>query len=267
MSKHNFCSYFSQVVGDIRVKKPYLTLSAIAKGAGIHASYLSSVLKGKAILQSDQAYLLAETLELGPDARDYFILLNEKHRSQLPARKAKLDTELDRLFEKLNRLGSHLEAENIGPRQDDLVRYFLNPKMMLLHLYLGIEGAQIEKFSAALALSKAETRSLIDELMALELIEATAGSYRVRRHHLHLDKESPWCDAHQKLVHDLGRVRQERVDPKEQQRFCVSFSADSESYAALQKALLKFMGEAERIVTKSPKANLYQLNVDLFPWL
>lgn len=267
MSKHDFCSYFSRVIDEIRAKKPHLTLSLIAKNAGIHASYLSSVLKGKATLQSDQAFLLAEGLELSPHARDYFILLNEQHRSHLPARKAKLETELDRLFEKLTRLASHLEAEKIGPSQDDLVRYFLNPKMMLLHLYLGIEGAKIEKFTEALALSENETTSLINELQKLELIDRVEGRYQLRRHHLHLDKDSPWCDAHQKLVHDLGRIRQERVEANDQQRFCVSFSADPESYAALQKLLLKFMEDAEKLVTHSKKKNLYQMNVDLFPWL
>ncbi len=81
---------------EIRKKLPgKYTLRKLAENAGLQASFLTNVLKGRFDFNADQLFAVAHELGLAPVEREYLMLLLEHERSIHKPRRTELKNKID----------------------------------------------------------------------------------------------------------------------------------------------------------------------------
>ncbi len=267
MPSVNLSTYLNKIIAEKRAQQRHLTLSRIARLSGLHSSQLSKAMKGKEALQPDHIYALGESLKLKSIELSCLEALNEYERSSNPGRREQWSRRADKYLKEAEKLSSSLEAPQAA--SDSMLKYFLEPKIMLLHLFLGTQpdSKRMKDFQNSLQMSDAQLNSCIEELIHLNLIEKEGLQLKVIKDHMHLDKDSSWCSAHQNLLRMMCLKRISAKSSKKDLNFMATFSADDDAFEAMQEDFKDFLKKSERRVLKSQKKNIYQINFDLFPWL
>jgi uncharacterized protein (TIGR02147 family) len=260
-------AYLQKLIDEKKAIHRHLTLGRIAQKAGLHTSQLSKVLKGKVVLQPDHVYALAESLGLRRLETNCLEALNEFQRSSNPRRRERWSEKASELLSEVDKISSKV----LAPKSEEksMMRYFLEPKIMLLHLFLGTEDAsrRLKDFQRALEIDEQSLENYLGELESLQLIERKDDAITVLSDHMHLDRDSPWCAAHQQLLRLQSLQKLSGRKSKSDTIFSATFTADEECFEAIRKDFQDFLKKAEARVLKAEKKRAYQVNFELFPWL
>lgn len=247
------------------------TYADLAERCGIQKTYLSKVVGGTADLNSDQLYLVAGALGLDEEETQYVLLLLERARSQLPARRKRLDRRIASI-----QMGHLDTGKSIGTKPEDpgdagpLSLYYMDPYALIVHAFLTIPyfRAHTPEIARRLGLGDGQLQNVLKTLQAAGILEWRRGERepRLLKEHLQLAKNSPLLEAHQALMRAIAAAQVARVKKDEKFTFMVTFSADEGTRALIHERFLAFLKDIEPAVRKAPAKNVYQLGFDLFPW-
>jgi len=256
------------LIARAREQMPDFTQSALARAIAVQDAYLSNVLHGRAELNADQLFSLADFFKLGPVETDYLITLLEWERSTQPLRKSGLKARLDSIRAAQLSTAKYLKAK---PIDDDgaLTAYYLDPFAVVVHVFLRLKkyATAPEKLAVRLGISPARLRQTLETLLAIGYIEKIAGAgYRVNVRNRHLPEDSPLCLPHQTLVRLESTRRLQSIPLKQRYNFCVTFSTNPEVKERIRAEFLLFTQRCEKWVRESADERVYQMNFDLFAW-
>ena len=253
-----------------RRRQVRLTYAALAERARIQKTYLSKVIHGTADLNADQMHLLCEALDIAGDEYEYMQLLLERTRTTLASRREILTRKISRLQAEHLDSKKVLRAESVDPAQQlpQLAAYYLDPYALLVHTFLSVPRYQKDpqRVAAALGLSPTHLQRLFRVLAEAGILEWRGGQAHFLKAHLQLAKNSPLSGAHQALIKNLSSAQIARVEDHQKFSLLVTFSANEKTRAALHERLLDFLKTAEPLVQDAPAEDVYQMNLELFPW-
>ena len=84
---------------------PGFTQTRLADQSGIKNTYLTNVLKGRGNFSSDQIFALAKNLKLGRLETQFLFVLRELDQTLMPERRLLLQSELQALRQKAEKIG------------------------------------------------------------------------------------------------------------------------------------------------------------------
>lgn len=244
------------------------SMAQLARAAGMQPSYLTNVTQGRAHLSADQLCALSEELRLDADEAEFLQILLEWERATHPKRKAHLGERVAQLREKHLRAEKYLSAPVIALSQENLERYYLDPHIELLHLYLMTRSCphDAKKIAASWRISEKQVGEMLLFLERLKLIEKKGSWWSVKEVHQHLPRESPLCRPQQFLKKLRGIDALQRLPENRAYSFAASVTMTEETRRKIQARFLEFLKECEALVKKSEPERLFQIQFDLFPW-
>lgn len=244
------------------------TLLRLAERAGLHAPFLTNVLKGRAHLNGDQLYSVLKTLDCGSDEITYGLLLLEWERSDLPERRQLLKERIEGSRQERLKTTRHIEAKAVDASPEEATRYYINPELQLVHAFLGVEkyARDPRRIAESLNIDPGRIEGLIEELVQLGYAKRGSAGLEKNRRVQHLPKESPLCAPQQMLLRYRSLQHQQLLSESSRYNFAVIFTGDETVREKIQLEFLKFLKEAEKLVKAAPSEGVYQMHFDLFPW-
>ncbi len=245
------------------------SMARLAEKAQIQPSYLTNAMKLRAHLSSDQIYSLGEVLGLNESAKEFLSLLMEWERASHAGRKADLRKRLDATKKENIRVGKHIKVPESPLAEIERQKYYLDPNIELMHLYLGTENAPTDTAEIAKLWGLPE-QTISDALVFLQksgLVKLKGKKWISEAVHQHLPRESPLCKPQQMLMRLRAMETLQKIPRNEAYTFAATVTMTEEVKFQIQARFIEFLKETEKLIRDSRSENIYQIQFDLFPWL
>jgi uncharacterized protein (TIGR02147 family) len=246
------------------------TYEKMAKACGIQKTYLSRVLNSDAAhLNEDQLYHAALFLGFGRDERRFMGLLRDFQKSTSTARRGELKAEIEQPREKKLRSEAYLASAKVeAGAPTELAAYFLDPAVLLTHMFLAIPRYRNEPrlIQEQLHLTTEKFADVLARLESLGMISLGKDGYRLVRDSLHLPSDSPLYPAYRMLQRMKAMERMQALDAPQSYNFSVLFTADEKARHEIRTRFLELLKDVEGVAGSAPDAEVYQMNFDLFDW-
>lgn len=271
MSIYQYDSYTDAITAIFQQRKSEdstLTLSGLAQKCLMQPSYLTNVLKGRADLNSDQLYRLTELLKLTSAESDYLLVLLEFKKCQYDKRKKELSQKIHKQRSTHLRAEKNISAKTMPLTAEQSERYYLDPYVQLVHIYLTIPNGKktLEELATKFSVSPSRMEQVINILEELKFISKKGKKYELLIEGRHLPRESNILKPHQQLLRLKSLEQIQALSQEQSYCFSATISTSPEVRTQLQGEFLKFLKAAEKLVKSSKPEKLYQINFDLFPW-
>lgn len=245
-----------------------LTLSSLAQGCLIQPSYLTNVLKGRADLNSDQLYRLGEQLSLNQEETEFLLLLLEIQKTQHEKRRRELRERIQKTRSKQLRAEKNISAKSVTLSVEQTEKYYLDPYVQLVHIYLTIPTGKktLHDLAGKFSVSSLRMQQVLNVLEEVNCIRKRGSRYEIISEGKHLARESVLLKPHQQLLRLKGLEQLQALPPEQIYSFSATISTSPEVRTKIQGEFLKFLKIIEKMVRESEAEKLYQVNFDLFPW-
>ncbi len=245
------------------------TYEKMAKACGIQKTYLSRVLNGDAHLSDDQLYHAAQFLGFGKEERRFLGLLLDFQKSTSEARRAELKEEIDEIKARKVRSEAYLTSAKVEAGAGaDLASYFLDPAVLLTHMFLAIPRfrANPQLIREQLRLTGETFARVLTKLEELGMVSLTKDGYQLVRESLHLPSDSPLYPAYRMLQRMKSVERMQSLDQQQSYNFSVLFTADEKARNTIRTRFLELLKDVEGVAGEAADQEVYQMNFDLFDW-
>lgn len=272
MDVFNQLNYKDFIRDSLREKKRRVSASftydRMAKACGIQKTYLSRVLNSDdAHLSEEQLFLAARYLGLSGDERFYLQLLRAHQKASTDAYKQELRAQIDTIRSANDRSERHLLAEKTVPTSD-LSPYYLDPNVMLVHIFLAVARFKkdIRAMARQLNLSEEYVSDILTKLEQMKLIQLADDGYALLKDSTHLPIDSPLYYPYRFMQRVKSLDRIQKLPREKTYNFSVVFSADEDARKAIKAKFLEFLEHIETLATSASDQEVYQINFDLFDW-
>ncbi len=261
-------SILKSVVEERKAVDPEDNFQRLAEQMRIPKSYMSKVLHAKADLSADQLHLACTHLQLGDDETDFLQLLLERERSGLAARKKRLDVLIARTQRQYVTASEYLNAPSANDQISGRAEYFLDSWGAIVHMALLIPRFREDLVLLAreLGLSPARLNETMSMLERLKFIERKQKTVKVLVEHLHLPSVSSVYRAWRNSLRSLGAAKTDSLSDTENYTFAAVFTCDQKTEQTIRVRILEMLKEVEDQVDKAKIADVYQIEISLFPW-
>lgn len=275
MNIYAYDSYIEAIAAVVDARKQAghaLTLSQLAQVCQMQPSYLTNVLKGRADFNTDQLARVCDQLEISFEENEFLALLLELKKTAFDKRRKYLESKIKTIKNQHLRAEKHITAKTVDltPEQQD--KYYLDPYIQLLHIYLGShEGStSIEMLAQKFSMQKSHVAKVLQVLEDIGYIKRASGNPKGKIDVLvegrHLPRESPLLKPHHALMRIKSIDQMQRLPQDLAYSFSATISTEPEVRTQIQAEFLKFLKAAEKLVMSHESGTLYQINFDLFPW-
>jgi uncharacterized protein (TIGR02147 family) len=244
------------------------SLSKLANAVGIQASYLTNVAKERAHFSSDQIFMICDQLGFSENESHFLNTLMQYERAMHPGFKKQLGTELARIRNENVRAEKVIETQENPLPEIDRAKYYLDPMIELLHMYLSIDHAPVEiaKIASVWQLPEQKVSDIISFLQSSGLIKLAGSKWKVESIHQHLSRDSFLAQPQQMLK----RMKAIEVIQKHSKGKVYSYigtmTASEETRQQIQIRFLNFLKECDLLIRESQPKEIYHIQFDLFPW-
>lgn len=243
----------------------------IATNAGIHPSYFSRVMTGKAHFSQDQLFTIARLLKIGASEIEYLLLLGSweasaerEHKEFLKQRLLTFRKKAGKATEKLKQLGTEVVEVS-----SDLASYYDEPLTAKIHMALTIDKLRknLPAIATLFGIADETLHEHIIKLNALGLV-SFEGTERIKvlQSSVHLDESNPLSRRnHLNWRHEIISKLWNRGISASDYHASVTFTANEatkkRAKAILKDALVAIGSEVDRSRTEE---NVYILGIDLY---
>jgi uncharacterized protein (TIGR02147 family) len=267
--KHlKYRSAIEEVVESRRNLPGKFTLRSLAFEAGMQASFLTNVLKGRFDFNADQMFALTQALGLSSAERDYLMLLLEHERSVFKARKEELKKKIEEIRKENQKSEKHLSVKAVELSSDAQAQYYLDPfaQLTLVYLNLAPYSKSPEKLGSTLGISQQHLGEILQILTTTGDVVREGMHYKVVARNRHLPKRNPLSGPHLTMMRLKSIDQLQRLSVDQSYSHSVTFTGTEETKEALSDAYLSFLKKAESIVRPAKSEKVFQMSFDLFPW-
>jgi uncharacterized protein (TIGR02147 family) len=267
--KHsNYIKLLEYLVSRKKVQFSGFTYARLANEIGVHKTYLSQCLKGRAHLNSDQAFALCEFFGLNDEQSDYFQLLLEYARSGNHTRKKALKNKIESIRAEKLKTENQIDFKNVN-REKSLEEYYLNPLYQLIHISFSIKKFKTkpELLKDYFRLDNEEFDKILSYLENNNLISINNSQIEKENVDQHLSKNSPLYESWKDKLRLQSLSSPYLKKDKSNYQYSAIISADDEGLENIKLLFQEFLSKAKDQVKNSTPTTVCQLNFDLIKWL
>jgi hypothetical protein len=162
----------------------------------------------------------------------------------------------------------HLDAQPVLVSSSECSEYYLNPEIQIIHICLTVPRYRDNPayLIQDLGINSEKLALCLQKLEQMRLILRQDNSIVVLKENLHLPRESPLYRTWRNQLKLMSMYKLDNTIERNPYSFMVVFSCNEEVRTEIQNRFLKFINGIEKLVDKSPKEDVFQLNFDLFSW-
>ncbi len=238
-------------------------LSRLADIAGVHATFLSHILKGNKHLSLEQAALISDFLQHTKLEQDYFMILinldragTKRLREYWLEKKSNLETEKNKLGRRFDR---HRELTT-----DQRAEFYSSWIYAAVWAATAINDRQtLTQLATRFSISRGRAEEVLGFLVGTGLCAEKHGYYSMGEVHIHVPNESPFVVKH----HLNWRMKAvQKMDTREPSElfFTSPMSLSVDDFAKIRERLNKLVKEAVDIAKNSNSQEVVCLNIDFF---
>jgi hypothetical protein len=241
---------------------------ALAEACRVQKTYLSRVLNRDAHLNADQLHLANQYLGLNQKERKYVSLIHEADRSVLIDRKEALLREAKKIRTKASNTENYLSADALDENALHASRYYLDPTMQLIHLFLTIPkyAKNPRLIEEKLDIAREDLEERLAKLAGLKIINWDGKKCVVIKGLLHLSRDSEVYPVYRVLTRIKALEKIQKSTSKKDYSYSLLLSADEATRKIIHNRFLEFLKELEPVIKAAPETEVYQLNFDLLSW-
>lgn len=253
----------------LQSKDRSLTLKSLAQKVPIQYTYLSKFFNDPTVhLGEDHLFSLCRLLDFPSEESD-FILLQRSY--EVAADNKRKEYLFGKIKQKREEKNLNFEEQRTGEHLAPEMAYLFNPKALLVHVALSIPHyrMQPERLCQVFEMTLPELKEVFNILVQNGYVDLEEGALQikeVRDPHIHFGPGHPLMRVHQNLFKTLANSKFLTLPEDKKYNFMVTFTADKNAYAEIQKEFRGFLKKVEAIAGNSLDQNLYQLGFELFPW-
>ena len=264
----DYRTVLSERIRDWKSHASQRTLSRLADAIGVQVSYLSNSLKGRAHLSSDQVYAICNELGCSAIETEYALLLLERERSSHSKRREELDAKIEAIQRDELSTVKSLKAKPPELSAWNLERYYLDPFVQLIHIYIRMTGPiSAAQLTLDFGLTPEHTGKVLETLESIGDVTRTKDRFVSINPGRHLPKKSPVAGPHLLLMRIKSLDQLQRLTDDEKYSFSATIATTRETRDQLELLFIEFLKKAEALVGSAESESLYQINFDLFPWI
>jgi uncharacterized protein (TIGR02147 family) len=258
-------------VKDLQSSRPGFTLKRLAERIPIQYTYLSKVLNDESShLNEDHLYQIGQILEFYAHESDFLQVLRAYQTTGNAARKANLFKQLERLGRDLGLSAKKQTGDAIELQRE--MRYLMDPFCMLVFvsLHIPIYRQDPKRLAAPLGLTHDRLKGILSLLAEIGQIEIGTTPFQIKKlnnSRTHFDKNHPLTRMHQHLLGITCQNQVLKLREEEKENLQITFTADEGTAKRVRTEIAKFMKTLEGEVSAAKDENLYQMNLQFFPWV
>ncbi|WP_413576503.1 DUF4423 domain-containing protein [Bdellovibrio sp. HCB290] len=263
MSIFDFRSYKAFLKAQCEVERGALT--RLAEAANTQKSYLSACLNGKGQLNLDQAFGVAEYLNLSDIEQDYLYLLIEKEKAVTPALRRRLESKAKEMVREAFRLkNQQKDAVIVTERDSNIGFYYASWLATAIHTLTSVPQFQsIAGLEKRLNLNQKSIEAVISYLEKMDLIKKSGDKYRWNSSNIHLEDSSVWISSHHTNWRARAMDNIQKYD-REATHYSSIQSFSEEDFEKLKKKIAYFINDFNKVADPSEPEDVYCFNIDLF---
>lgn len=240
-------------------------LTRLAEAGECQKSYLSACLKGKNHLTLDQAFGMAEYLQMTEAEQEYLFLLIEKEKASTHKLKKKLEGKLLELSREAYRLKNQQKDTIVISNTDSSIgAYYSNWTLTAIHTLTSINRYQsAEQIGKRLNLPTAVAQVFLTQLQALELVKKEGSHYKWNSGNIHLADNSSWIPSHH-LNWRLRAIENVQKRDMASTHYTSIQSMSADDFEILKRKIANFIKEFNKVADPSVPEEAFCLNFDFF---
>ncbi|UXR66096.1 DUF4423 domain-containing protein [Bdellovibrio bacteriovorus] len=240
-------------------------LTRLADAAQTQKSYLSTCLKGKGQLSLDQAYGIAEYLELSDFEQDYFYLLIDKEKAVTPSLRRRLEGKGKEMAREAFRLKNQQKDSIIITERDSSIGfYYATWLATAIHTLTSVPQFQsVASLGKRLNLNPESIAAVTSYLEKMELIKKSGDKFRWNSSNIHLEDSSAWISSHHTNWRARAMDNVQRND-RDATHYSAIQSFSEEDFEKLKKKIAYFINDFNKVADPSEPEDAFCFNIDLF---
>lgn len=268
MSIFNYLDYRKYLKDTLagKPKQGYGELSKWANSCHIHPTLMSLILKGDRDLSAEQAYALAEYLNLTALELEFFILLVQYARSGTPAFKEHLQKKINLLKQEATQVKKRFHHESELTDEAKFVFYSS-------YLYSAVrlscdtkkEGLTLDELMEKFNLTRAELLPTLEFLEQTSLIKHTKGHYTLGPARTLVASDSKHVIKHHQNWRLQAMLRAENLK-EEELMFTCPMSLSKKDFADFKRELTDLIQKFSLMLKDSKSEEIGCFNIDWF-WI
>ena len=269
-SNTNYRTLITKIVTESKIRPLPLTFKSLAQAALIQAPYLTKVIGGQADLSQDQAYLIAQAMELKPEEQEFFYLLVEYERSGVADRKRKIKQQIDEARDRNLKIQRVVKAKSETSLTVASASYHLDVQCLIVHMALTVPSfaKNPKKICDVIDLSPSRLDGILRTLSEHELIAIDSkGSVKMLQDHLHLPTGSPLFQPRQAQLRAATSYRSATKGDPFDHSLQAMFSADLKTATEIKSILNEAVRKIEELAKSAKAEGVYQFGFDFIKWL
>lgn len=236
----------------------------LSDSIGCQIAYTSHVLNGDSDFNLEQAEACARFFQLDNYEKEYFLTLVSYNRSGTKNLHSFFATKLKELRSQTSSLQKHTAIKD-GLSQEDQLIYYSSWSYAAIHMLVTIKEFQtLDKISQRLNMSEEEALSILNQLIAMGLIEKNSSQrYLTTQKQIYLNRDS-LCIP---MMHTQWRTKAiEKVYQKdpEQIHYSLVFTCSKKDKDLVMETIKENVSRISQIVSPSIEEELMTLNIDCF---
>jgi uncharacterized protein (TIGR02147 family) len=269
---HSYKEAIKERVQELKRHGKNISLRTLSDALGIQYTYLSKALsQAKAHLNEDHLFTVCGALQFGPAERDFIFLLRDRDLCGNTDRRVWIERRVQKLKESARVNAANLEAQ--AEQLKYQIGYLLHPMGVVVHAALSVERFRKNPrlLQEPLELSNVELKEILSCLQKLGFIRLDPQHLSVSEVNdqpVHLPKDHPLMRTHQAIVRQVIAQRFGKTCEKANTtQLMATFSVSQKAAEKIQAELAQFIRRIQEIAGDSRADAVYQLNIDLFPWV
>ncbi len=245
-------------------KKGHGELTRIAKHLSVHTTLLSLIFQGSRDFSLEQAFDLADYLQLTELEREYFFQLVQFARAGNQRYRKFLKGKIDHTRTEANKIVHRFEHEKALTEAQKSV-FYSSWVYSAIRLFTSTHpsGRRLEEMVERFELPRAKVVEVLDFLCAGGLVVEEKGKYKMSVQRTFLAQGSPHLLKHHSNWRIKAIQRSDRLN-EEELMFTSPLSLSQSDFAKIRDQLAEALKNVSGIVKDSPAEEVACLNVDLF---
>lgn len=236
----------------------------LAVHIGVHTTFVSQVLSGKADLSLEQGEAANQYLNHTDQESEFFLQLILLERAGSAQLRRRLKERVEALRKERLNIGQRLRARG-AISEKDRERFYSSHIYAAAHVLASIERYRdVKSLGSALQIPAAKARELADFLIQIGLLADDAGRVKPISNHVHLSNDSDSILKHHSnwRLHTINRLKYINGDNLHYSA-CLSLACDDAF--KIKEAILERLKDNLKIVEASPEETAYVYTVDFYP--
>ncbi len=241
-------------------------IGKMAAAIDMHPTLMSMVISADRDFTYEQAFSLAEYLELTDLESEYLLLLIQHERAGTQKLKKHFKAKLEKIKSDSNKIANRFEHETKLNDQERSI-FYSSWIFSAIRLFCSTsdDGKSLQEISERFMLPRQRIVEAIGFMLKSGLIVEHANNYKMGISRTYLENNSPHLPRHHmnwraKAIQKSDHVQEDEL------MFTFPMSISRKDFSKVRETLAEALKEISRVVKDSPAEEVGCLNIDLF-WI